>query len=181
MPALLEASNRYRLFFGPSRALRALCRAYAVVMKPSWRFWTVLAVLILDRLTKLWAIHWLKPIAYVPVFRFFHLTYVENTGAAFGIGVHRNGFFIALSGVLLCVLLYLARAWSRKSLWLQAGVLLVAGGALGNLYDRIVYGCVVDFLDFRVWPVFNVADSCVTVGACCLAWGMRAEDRKNGR
>ena len=141
----------------------------------------IAAIVVLDRLTKLWAMRWLSVHGPVRVFRFFYFTYVENTGAAFGIGVSRNRFFVWLSVFLLAVLFYLQRAWSRSNLWLQAGALLVTGGALGNLYDRVAYGWVVDFLDFRVWPVFNVADSCVTVGACCLAWGLRAEDRKAGR
>lgn len=150
-------------------------------MKSAFRWAALALILVVDRLTKLWAIWRLKPVFEVPVCRFFHLTYVENTGAAFGIGFSRNGFFIGLSIVLLGVLAWLAKSWSRKNLWLQCGLLLVTGGALGNLYDRVAYGYVVDFLDFRVWPVFNVADSCVTVGACCLAWGMRLEDIKPGR
>jgi len=135
------------------------------------------AIVIADRLAKYWAIHWLMPLGSLPIFPFFHFTYVENTGAAFGIGFGRNTFYIFLSGGLLCVLLYLQSAWKKKSLWLQIGLVLVAGGAIGNLYDRIAYSYVVDFLDFRVWPVFNVADSCVSIGACCLAWGMTFEDK----
>ncbi len=147
-------------------------------MKLGPRLAAMAAIVTADRLTKLWAIHWLKPRVDVAILPFFHLTYVENTGAAFGIGFSRNNFFIGLSAVMLAVLLYLQTAWSGKSLWVRAGLVLVAGGAFGNLYDRIAYGYVVDFLDFRVWPVFNVADSCVTVGACCLAWGMSEEERK---
>lgn len=140
---------------------------------------SILAVLfIADRLTKQWALAWLMPRGSVRVLPFFSFTYVENTGAAFGIGFSRNGFFIALSTALIGVLFYLQRAWRDKNAWVQAGLLLVAGGALGNLYDRLAYGFVVDFLDFRVWPVFNVADSCVSVGACCLAWGLRLDDKK---
>ena len=139
---------------------------------------SILGLFAVDRLTKYWALHWLKYNSSIPALPFFHLTYVENTGAAFGIGFHRNKLFIAISAALLAVLFYLQRQWSRRSPWLEAGVLLVIGGALGNLYDRIAYGYVVDFLDFRVWPVFNFADSCVTVGAFCLAWGMRAEEKK---
>lgn len=139
------------------------------------------AVFTADRLTKLWARRWLLPRASVAVLPFFHLTYVENTGAAFGIGFSRNAFFAGLSIVLLGVLFYLQRAWRGRSVWLQLGLLLVTGGALGNLYDRLAYGYVVDFLDFRVWPVFNVADSCVTIGACCLAWGLRLDERDGKR
>ncbi|OGR84823.1 MAG: signal peptidase II [Elusimicrobia bacterium RIFCSPHIGHO2_02_FULL_57_9] len=132
-------------------------------------------IFLIDRLSKYWAIHWLMPKASTPLLPFFHFTYVENTGAAFGIGFQRNGFFIALTIALLGVLLYLQKAWADKNSWIQIGLLLVTGGALGNLYDRLAYGHVIDFLDFRIWPVFNAADSCVTIGALCLAWGMRGE------
>lgn len=136
------------------------------------------ALLVLDRLTKRWALDWLEPRGSVPVLPFFHLTYVENTGAAFGVGRARNGFFIGLSLLLLGGLFYLQRSWPKENRWLRAGLLLVTAGAVGNLYDRLAYGFVVDFLDFRVWPVFNVADSCVTVGACLLAWGLHLEDKR---
>jgi signal peptidase II len=140
----------------------------ALVVRPA----VLLAVFIADRLTKMWAMERLAPVSGLPLLPFFHLTYVENTGAAFGIGRSRNGFFVLLTLTLLGALFYMRRRWPREDRWLESGFLLVAGGALGNLYDRLAYGFVVDFLDFRVWPVFNVADSCVTVGACCLAWGL---------
>ena len=138
------------------------------------------AILAADRLTKLWALRSLaaRPGGEIPLLPFFSLTDVENTGAAFGMGFSRNRFFIGLSSALILVLLWLARAWRGKNLWIRAGLLLVLGGALGNLYDRLAYGFVVDFLDFRVWPVFNVADSCVSVGACCLAWGLHLDDKR---
>ena len=133
-------------------------------------------VLAVDRATKVWALRRLAPRFSIPVLPFFHLTYVENTGAAFGIGSRRNGMFVAVAAGLLGALYWFQRKWTRENRWLFYGSALVAGGALGNLYDRLAYGFVVDFLDFRVWPVFNVADSCVSVGACCLAWGLRRED-----
>ncbi|MDD5628544.1 MAG: signal peptidase II [Elusimicrobia bacterium] len=142
----------------------------------------LLGILAADRLTKLWAVERLAPGPGLALLPFFHLTYVENTGAAFGIGRSRNGFFVVLTLALLGLLFWLRRSWPREDRWLETGFLLVAGGALGNLYDRLAYGFVVDFLDFRVWPVFNVADSCVTVGACCLAWGLsRLEKKQPGR
>jgi signal peptidase II len=151
------------------------------VKRVPWRAVGIVAVWIADRLTKIWAVQWLLPRISIPVAPFFYLTYVENTGAAFGIGFSRNGFFTVLSAVLLTGLAYLQRSWPRENKWLRVGVVLVAGGALGNLYDRLAFGYVVDFLDFRVWPVFNLADSCVTVGACCLAWGLRLEDKKSAK
>jgi signal peptidase II len=131
-----------------------------------------------DRLTKWWALESLRPRGSIRVLPFFRLTYVENTGAAFGIGFSRNGLFVAVSTILLGVLFYLLRAWRGKNAWLRAGLVLVTGGALGNLYDRLAYGFVVDFLQLPMWPVFNVADSCVSVGACCMAWGLRLDDRR---
>ena len=153
-------------------------RKRALLVRPA----VLLGVFFADRLTKLWAMERLAPRAGLPLLPFFHLTYVENTGAAFGIGRSRNGFFVVLTLTLLGALCFLRRHWPREDRWLESGFLLVAGGALGNLYDRLAYGFVVDFLDFRVWPVFNVADSCVTVGACCLAWGLsRLDNKPSGR
>ena len=136
----------------------------------------IFAIFVLDRLSKNWASSWLKLRGSVAVLPFFNFTYVENTGAAFGIGFSRNGFLIGLTGGLLLVLFYLARAWKDAGVWVRGGLMLVTAGALGNLYDRIFFGYVVDFLDLRVWPVFNVADSCVTLGACCLAFGFYKDD-----
>ena len=144
-------------------------------MTPRRRALALAAIFCVDRATKIWAMRWLMPRGSVPVLPFFHLTYVENTGAAFGIGFSRNGFFTALSAALIAGLLWLQRSWAGRGVWLRIGLLLVLGGALGNLYDRVALGYVVDFLDFRVWPVFNVADSCVTVGACLMAWELRKE------
>lgn len=144
--------------------------------------WTIklfsLAGLIgLDRWTKIWAMTDLRAVGFIPVFPFFSLTYVENTGMAFGLGHHKNIFFMAVTFLLLPVLFFLQWSWRNKNFWIQAGLLLVTAGALGNLYDRIAYGYVVDFLYIHYWPVFNVADSCITVGAACLAWGFQKEEK----
>ena len=133
------------------------------------------ALLAADRATKLWAMRDLRLEGPVPVAPFFELSYVENTGAAFGLGHGANGLFIAISIALVAVLVRLLRRWPKDDLWLQGGGLLVLAGALGNLYDRLFYRYVVDFLYLHHWPVFNVADSCITVGACLLAWGLKDE------
>jgi signal peptidase II len=136
----------------------------------------VLALLALDRATKLWAMRELAPRPAIPVLPFFDLVYVENTGAAFGLGRDSNGFFIAVSVGLTATLLWMMRKWPREQRWLQWGGLLVVSGALGNLYDRVAYAYVVDFLHLHRWPVFNVADSCISVGACLLAYGLKDEE-----
>lgn len=135
----------------------------------------VVALIALDRATKLWAMGDLRRLGSIPVLPFFELAYVENTGAAFGLGRGANGAFIAVSVVLIAALARLLRRWPKDDLRLQAGGLLVLSGALGNLYDRLAYKYVVDFLYVHHWPVFNVADSCICVGAGLLAWGLKDE------
>jgi signal peptidase II len=130
---------------------------------------TILVVYGVDRLTKWWAIEWLFPRSPVEVFPFFYLTYVENTGAAFGMMQGANLFFVFVSIVLLGGLWWMRSRMPLDQKLAHFSLALVAGGALGNLYDRLRYGAVIDFLDFRVWPVFNVADSCISVGAVLLA------------
>lgn len=133
----------------------------------------VLAVFFLDRLTKTLTLEHLY-LRSAPVLPFLKLTYVENTGVAFGMFRGSNNFFIAFSVILIAALLVFRRKCSVRSLTASAGLALVLGGALGNLYDRLAYGFVVDFLDFSFFPaVFNVADSAITTGAVFLALGMR--------
>ncbi len=94
----------------------------------------------------------------------FHLTRVENTGAAFGFLSGSVGLLVLFS--LVCVAFLFKFVLSRGTPpYLAAVFSLVLGGALGNLYDRLRFGHVVDYLDFRVWPVFNLADVAITAGA----------------
>jgi signal peptidase II len=136
-----------------------------------------LVLVALDRATKAWAMKSLLPVGTIPLIPFFDLTYVENTGAAFGLGRGANGVFVGVSIALVAALEWMRRGWPAKDPWLQGGALLVTAGAAGNLYDRLAYGFVVDFFHVHYWPVFNIADSCITVGALMLAWGLRDEDK----
>lgn len=136
----------------------------------------VILLLVVDRATKLWAGATLEAVGTIPVLPFFDLTYVENTGAAFGMGRGAGRLLTVVSIVLIVVLERMRRRWPKDDAWLQWGALLVTTGALGNLYDRLTRGFVVDFLHIHYWPVFNVADSCITIGAVMLAWGMK-DDR----
>ena len=103
---------------------------------------------------------------------FFNLIYIENTGAAFGMGQNRNIFFIVSSVLILIILFVFARKVAGENVRVRSSLALVIGGALGNLYDRIRQGSVTDFLDFYLgshhWPAFNVADSSIFVGAVLL-------------
>jgi len=135
----------------------------------------LVALLALDRATKIWAVASLKAVGTIPLIPFFDLTYVENTGAAFGMGRGANKLLTAVSVALVIALQVISRRWPKNDPWLQWGTMLVTAGAVGNLYDRLAFGFVVDFLHIHHWPVFNVADSCITVGALMLAWGMKDE------
>ena len=100
---------------------------------------------------------------------FFHITYILNRGAAFGILENQRWLFL-----LMAVVLFLLYGIFRKKLpphrAVQAGTGMLLGGTFGNALDRFFYGAVVDFFDFRVWPVFNIADIGIVVGVCLLLW-----------
>ncbi len=125
----------------------------------------------LDRLTKYLVQTTLAPGQTLPLIpSVFHLTYVQNTGAAFGL-FRGQGWPLAVISVVVCgwIVRELRRCASSISL-VVISLSLVLGGAIGNLIDRVWLGYVVDFFDLRIWPVFNVADSCITVGVGLLLW-----------
>lgn len=145
------------------------------------------AVLVLDFLTKLWVVQTFSLHQSVPVLGdWVRLTYTHNPGAAFGIhvGEHSRLFFLALSLVALGVLAFLYRSTPASDRLRLVALSLVAGGAVGNIVDRIRFERgVVDFLDVGIgsyrWPVFNVADMAVSTGAVLLLVSFYAEERSS--
>ena len=129
-------------------------------------------VLILDRLTKYIAYVSLSQGQSVKIFpNIFHITLVLNKGAAFGLLQEQRLFFIILSFVIICFILFYIWANDRRmGITLPLAFALILAGATGNLIDRLKLGYVIDFLDFRVWPVFNIADSALTIGTIILAF-----------
>lgn len=139
-------------------------------MIPAAPFAVVSGIFLLDRLTKTWTQRSLGPGESLPLIRdILHLTYIENTGAAFGL-LRGSGMFLTIFSALsvLALSVYLWRRGERG--WAAAGWLLVLAGAAGNLYDRVRYGYVVDMIDLRIWPVFNVADVAITTGVALVLW-----------
>lgn len=126
-------------------------------------------VFFFDRLSKIIVIKKLIHLQSVPVLPdIFHFTFVKNTGAAFGLLKDQRLFFIGLTFfVIAFLIIYLSKNRLDNNL-IASSFGLILGGTLGNLFDRIKFGYVIDFLDFRIWPVFNIADSCITIGASIL-------------
>ncbi len=135
-------------------------------------------VVVADQMTKLWVDHLMslyQSIAIVP--NFVHLTYVRNTGAAFGFGAGarsslRISFFILVSTVAIGCIFYLLKNLRSEQTSLTVSLSLILGGAIGNLIDRLRLGEVIDFIDLHWydihWPAFNIADSAITLGVCLL-------------
>jgi signal peptidase II len=135
-------------------------------------------VVVADRLTKLWIMSSLQPGAEIPVIPgFFSIVYLRNPGAAFGMFANlaspaRELLLIAVAVVAVAVLVQLVRATEPDQRIQRFAAASVIGGAIGNLWDRMAYGEVIDFLYFYwrdyYWPAFNVADSSISVGAVLL-------------
>ena len=152
------------------------------MVKPLFFFLSILLIIVLDQWTKFIVISRFEYGESLPVLgNFFSLTYVRNTGAAFGFLANANPtfrvpFFLIVPIVAMVVLGFLYRDLPSSAKWRGMALGLVSGGAIGNLIDRIRLGYVVDFLDFHYqnhyyFPAFNVADSaiCVGVGILLLA------------
>jgi len=130
-----------------------------------------LSVFAIDRLSKWLVVSHFTPgqsVAVVP--HIFLLTYVENSGGAFGILAHHREPFVLLGLILLVVMVVASYYLGRSNLLLSLALAFLTGGVLGNLVDRIHTGYVIDFLDFRVWPVFNLADTFICIGTALLAY-----------
>ena len=139
--------------------------------------WATIAAVIAisDQVTKAVVEGWIERGEVIRVTGFFNLVLAYNSGAAFsflaGAGGWQRWFFVVIASVATVVIAWLLYRHRDEGLFC-AGLSLILGGAIGNLWDRIVLGHVVDFLDFHAagwhWPAFNVADSGITVGAALL-------------
>jgi signal peptidase II len=130
---------------------------------------TSLIIVFLDQLTKFLIKQNFQLNQSLPIIKnIFHLTYVTNTGSAFGLFKGFNIIFILISIIVVIIILYYLKKIKNNEKFLQFSVGLLLGGTIGNLIDRLSYGYVTDFIDFRIWPVFNVADSAVTLSVMAI-------------
>ncbi|MBA3691438.1 MAG: signal peptidase II [Actinobacteria bacterium] len=149
----------------------------------AWLFTTTTAVYVLDRATKLMAVRVLEgrpPIQLAPGVR---LAFTTNPGGAFSIGGGTPWLFVGATIVVSAVIV--VTAWRHTSVLTAASLGAVLGGALGNLTDRVLRapdlrGQVIDFIDVGRWPVFNMADTAIVIGAILLAWSGSRSRREPG-
>lgn len=144
---------------------------------PSTGLFIAVSILICDQITK-FIVQGLIPLdTSIPIIKdLFHLTLVFNRGAAFGIFKAQTAFFIAIAVATIIFIIYYFPRLKKDEIFIKLGLASILGGVLGNLIDRLRFGYVIDFLDFRIWPVFNIADSAITIGAILLV--MQLVNRK---
>lgn len=155
--------------------------------------WLTLIVVIIDQFTKQWASDGLQLFRTVELIPMLNLYLAHNEGAAFSFLSNAGGwqrwFFTLLALVISTALILWMRKLQQHERWIAIGLALILGGALGNVIDRILFGYVIDFIQFYyhaqsclpgftllyaghsalcIWPSFNVADSAITVGAAIL-------------
>ena len=135
----------------------------------------VIGVSVLDQLSKAWIRHHLAVGGVLFDAGIFQIVRVQNTGVAFGLFKGIPYVFAAVEVVAFIAIFYLMffvrKTWSFLDLWtVRIGAALIMAGTVGNFIDRVFFaGNVTDFIDFKVWPVFNVADSSAVVGSIILA------------
>lgn len=149
--------------------------------------WVSLIVLIIDRWTKTLALQYLVLYVEHPVTRFLNFTLGYNTGSAFGFLNNSSGWEVPAFGVIAAVVSIFIIVWlarlSVRQRWMSVALSLILGGALGNLWDRVSYQHVVDFIQLHIsrwyFATFNVADSAICVGAFMLFLEMFFHSKKN--
>jgi signal peptidase II len=147
--------------------------------------WVAVVVLILDRITKYLAQKYLLAYYALPVIPGFNLTLSFNKGAAFSFLNSASGWQTWFFGVIaflvsIGILVWLTRLKAGER-WVAIALSFIVGGALGNLWDRVSYGQVIDFIQLYVshyyWPTFNIADSAICIGAAILFWNALRDRR----
>lgn len=153
---------------GPASTAHAPIRA----LRPSMFYLIVALVFVSDQLSKMWVMKTLPPMGGErPIFgNAFLLTLAHNQGGAWGVMPHNGMLFILFAAVAIVALLIAYHRMQQIELFVGTAFALALGGALGNLLDRLRFGSVIDFFNVNIihWPIFNVADSAITVGIVLL-------------
>lgn len=134
-------------------------------------FLLALLIIVLDQVIKYYISSNMFVGQSIPIVpQIFHLTYILNPGAAFGILENQQWLFILIAIALIVVVIYFYKRIKCLAKSFQVGIALLFGGAIGNMIDRIFIGKVVDYMDFRIWPVFNLADVAIVLGCAIVAF-----------
>ncbi len=137
----------------------------------------VAAVIIIDQITKYMVVKNFFLGESIPVIpNIFHWTYILNKGAAFGMLEGSRWLFVVVALAVSSGIWYFRDELGKEPLMVRLGAALFAGGAVGNLIDRILHGAVIDFFDFRIWPIFNVADIAICIGVGLVLWKIIATE-----
>ncbi len=149
----------------------------------SFSFWLSLAVVVaLDQVSKRVVATTFAPgESRIVVPHLLWLTYVQNHAGAFGMFGSNAALLIVLAVAVLGMFWFSFRDSATRSRLVRIAFGAIAGGAIGNIADRVHYGYVVDFIDLRWWPVFNVADSCITIGVALLILATFSRERALAR
>ena len=145
----------------------------------------ILILIFLDQVTKWWIINYImQPIKILPITPFFNIVLTWNSGISFGIFSNQGSFSVIILSTLATLIVFFLAAWLMKAVnkKLIIGLICIIGGAIGNIIDRVYHGAVIDFLDFHIksyhWPAFNVADSCIFIGATLIILDSLFPDKK---
>ncbi|HHT72695.1 MAG TPA: signal peptidase II [Firmicutes bacterium] len=140
---------------------------------------TSFLILVADRLSKILVMQHMAEGESIPILApVLYLTYVRNTGAAFGL---LRGKAPVLAGIAVLGVALAAWQWKRivsQGSRVKWGLAAALAGALGNMIDRLAYGSVIDFFDIRIWPIFNIADLAISCGIVLLFWEVLSHDQR---
>lgn len=141
---------------------------------------TIFMILVIDRISKLIIQSNMDLGQSIPVIPgFFHITYILNPGAAFGMLQGKTWFFILTSILVVAAILFFQYKIPKQERLMRVCLGMIAGGAAGNLIDRLLSGKVIDFLDFKVWSyIFNFADSMIVIGGIILVFLIYRSERE---
>ena len=141
-------------------------------MKHKYFYLTLLITFLVDQLSKYLALIYLSKLSTFPILKnIFHLTLVKNKGAAFGL-FHNQTSFLIIVAILVFIIIFFFRSIFIHGRLSEVGIGLLLGGNLGNLFDRLTRGHVIDFFDMRVWPVFNISDIAIDIGVAFIIYEM---------
>ena len=140
------------------------------MVKKSFVAYIGILIIIIDQVTKYIAKSNLELNQSIPIIKnFFHITLTTNTGAGFGLLKENNSLIAFITVLILGFMLFYYDKLPKKGKE-HISIVLIVSGALSNLFDRIFLGHIIDFIDFKIWPIFNMADSCITIGVIYLVF-----------